>query len=436
MWATLRRRHARPAVATSLFFCLLVGGLASSSPPAAASIASDQADIAQLEQQIAADGARAQALVSHYNEVQAHVNELDAQIANDERLLAAAKRDEAAALSAMRRVAIKAYTTSGGMGSPALQMFSTAPDINRSLEQTQYLGAVGDKWDAALTTLHRDQARTRDAESGLRADQGQAKKTLRDLASARDAATAEIAAGEAKLTRVNGNLRALLAADAAKRAAQKAAAERELAAAAPAPVTQPLLPSTVPSTEPPTTTVGSAPFGPAPGPPASEPPSSGSGGYANPLRAIQVLTPERIDQGVDYAGFGSLYAIGNGVVLNTVASGWPGGTFIAYQLTDGPARGLVVFAAEDIQPSVQVGDSVTTDTVIGHMYAGPDGIELGWADGSRIPDTMARKYGQYHGSNSTAFGYNFSQLLQSVGAPGGILAGAPTGTLPDGWPRW
>jgi len=35
---------------------------------------------------------------------------------------------------------------------------------------------------------------------------------------------------------------------------------------------------------------------------------------------------------------------------------------------------------------------------------------------------MARTYGQYHGGNSTAFGYNFSRLLQSLGAPGGVLA--------------
>jgi murein DD-endopeptidase MepM/ murein hydrolase activator NlpD len=310
---------------------------------------------------------------------------------------------------------------------------SSTSDINRTLERNHYLGAVGSKWEDALTALRLSQARTRDAEGGLRADQSQAKKTLGDLTSARDAATAAIAAGEAKLARVNGNLRSLLAADAKKRAAQNAAAERALAAAVSAPSPQPLV-STVPSIAPSPTFGPTQP--PTVGPPPPTPHPSSSGGYANPLRAIQVLTPERIDQGVDYAGFGSLYAIGNGVVLNTVGAGWPGGTFIAYQLSDGPAQGLVVFAAEDIQPSVQVGDTVTSDTVIGHMYAGPYGIEMGWADGSRLPDTMARRYSQYDGSNPTAFGYNFSRLLQSVGAPGGILNGTPTGDLPASWPRW
>ena len=123
-------------------------------------------------------------------------------------------------------------------------------------------------------------------------------------------------------------------------------------------------------------------------------------------------------------------------MLSTVGSGWPGGTFIAYQLTDGPASGLVVFVAEDVEPSVQVGATVSSGTVLGHMYAGPDGIETGWADGSRLPDTMARSSGQFNGSNSSAFGYNFSRLLQSLGAPGGIANGPPNGTLPASWPQW
>jgi hypothetical protein len=144
----------------------------------------------------------------------------------------------------------------------------------------------------------------------------------------------------------------------------------------------------------------------------------------------------RFDQGVDYQGFGKIYAVGDGVVLSTIGSGWPGGTFIAYRLTDGPARGLVVYAAEDIEPNVQVGEAVTSTTVLGHVYAGPDGIETGWADGSALPNTMARTYGQYNGENSTAFGYNFSQLLQSLGAPAGVPTSPPSGALPASWPRW
>jgi hypothetical protein len=49
---------------------------------------------------------------------------------------------------------------------------------------------------------------------------------------------------------------------------------------------------------------------------------------------------------------------------------------------------------------------------------------------------MARSNDQYHEGNSTAFGNNFSQLLQALGGPGGILATEPTGSLPAGWPHW
>src|SRR5690349_5531307 len=49
---------------------------------------------------------------------------------------------------------------------------------------------------------------------------------------------------------------------------------------------------------------------------AGTPPATATG-YVNPLANAQV-TPERIDQGVDYAGTGSLGAIGPGVVTQVV----------------------------------------------------------------------------------------------------------------------
>lgn len=161
-----------------------------------------------------------------------------------------------------------------------------------------------------------------------------------------------------------------------------------------------------------------------------------SGDYANPLRSIYALSPERIDQGVDYRGYGPIYAIGNGVVLSVYNGGWPGGTFITYRLTQGPAAGLAVYAAEDIKPLVQVGQTVNSATIIGTVYEGFDGIETGWADPNQSGETMARRTGQFGGSNSTMFGFNFSQLLRSLGSPGGVLQNQPTGTLPPDWPTW
>jgi len=164
--------------------------------------------------------------------------------------------------------------------------------------------------------------------------------------------------------------------------------------------------------------------------------------YVNPLRGVTGLTPERIDQGVDYAGSGPIYAIGNGVVVNTYNSGWPGGAFISYRLTDGPAEGDVVYVAENVVPAVSVGEQVTPATVLGTLIDAYPDMETGWADPPGYGDTLAMAAGQwssYDDANDipTAYGTNFSQLLASLGAPGGLSLAAPvSGTLPAGWPTW
>jgi len=102
--------------------------------------------------------------------------------------------------------------------------------------------------------------------------------------------------------------------------------------------------------------------------------------YVNPLRSVSGLVPERIDEGVDFGGSGPVYALGDAIVTNAGENaGWPGGGWITYQLTDGPAQGLMVYLAEDVTPTVQVGQHVTPSTVIANMFNGGDGIETGWA---------------------------------------------------------
>jgi hypothetical protein len=56
---------------------------------------------------------------------------------------------------------------------------------------------------------------------------------------------------------------------------------------------------------------------------------AGASDYVNPLGGARVR-PERIDQGVDYAGSGTLVAIGGGTVtyVARTGTGWPG-AFVA-----------------------------------------------------------------------------------------------------------
>lgn len=162
--------------------------------------------------------------------------------------------------------------------------------------------------------------------------------------------------------------------------------------------------------------------------------ATGGHPYLNPLRDVSGLYPERVDMGVDFAGAGPVYAIGAGVVTEATADngGWPGGGWITYQLTDGPAVGEVVYFAEDVTPTVQAGQQVTLGTVIGHMFNGSDGIETGWA----MPDSASSESelpeaGGISGAGPfpTAIGMNFEYLLQALGVPAASNFGEPTSGL-------
>ncbi|MGI9005493.1 MAG: hypothetical protein ACR2FU_04710 [Streptosporangiaceae bacterium] len=159
--------------------------------------------------------------------------------------------------------------------------------------------------------------------------------------------------------------------------------------------------------------------------------------YLNPLRYIIGLSPERADEGVDFAGTGPVYAIGAGVVTQAMGNngGWPGGGWITYELTDGPAVGEVVYLAEDVTPAVQVGQKVTPDTVIGHMFNGGDGIETGWAMlDSASSESELPEAGGIGGAGPfpTGVGMNFDNLLQALGVPAANNAGdPPSGLVPS-----
>ena len=173
--------------------------------------------------------------------------------------------------------------------------------------------------------------------------------------------------------------------------------------------------------------------------PAHARPDASSAVYLNPLRDVSGLIMERIDMGVDFGGSGPVFAIGDGVVTNATGdnAGWPGGGWITYQLTDGPAAGLMVYVAEDVTPTVTVGEHVTPETVIANMYNGGDGIETGWAmpDGdsalSQLPEA-----GSIGGAGPfpTAVGESFEALLTELGVPAAPNAGeTPSGLLPAGY---
>jgi len=170
------------------------------------------------------------------------------------------------------------------------------------------------------------------------------------------------------------------------------------------------------------------------------PHTAASSVYGNPLRAVSGLIPERIDQGVDFGGSGPIYAVGDAVITNASGDnyGWPDGGWITYRLTDGPGAGLTVFVAEDVRPTVAVGQTVTSKTVIANMFAGGAGIETGWAMASGFTaESQLPEAGSISGAGPfpTEVGLNFEELLQALGVPAANNRyDYPSGVLPSSYP--
>jgi hypothetical protein len=150
----------------------------------------------------------------------------------------------------------------------------------------------------------------------------------------------------------------------------------------------------------------------------------------NPLGKATVKR-ERIDQGVDYAGSGTLVAIGQGRVtyLATTNTGWPG-AFIEFQLLGGADAGCYVFYAEGVTPvdGLSVGDTVAAGQPIATIIPKTStGIEVGWGSG-RGTKTYAKIAGQWSTTDdqdnvATAAGKSFSALIAALGGPAGKVEG-------------
>ena len=354
-------------------------------------------------------GAFVEGLVSNYNRAQEHEARLQSELQTDQARLDADRYVEAKAVATLRALALGVYMN-GVDDASTFALF--APDItDAGIAGEEYQAIASDGLAGAIATVRKDEERTQGAEAQLSSALSAASRSARALAQARDSAQTAVQQ-DLLFAQVQGHLSTLFNSASQQYLAGQQAEEQALAAnstSAPAPTPQPVRTT----------------YDPRPG------------RYLDPLRGVERLSPSRIDQGVDYTGFGPVYAVGDGVVLTTGNSGWPGGTFVSYRLTDGRASGLVVYVAEDIDPLVAVGQTVTAHSAVGTMYEGPSGIETGWADPSGDGMTMAGDARQFWGSNSTAFGANFSTLLAFLGAPPGLQKNEPpTGSLPPDWPSW
>lgn len=153
-------------------------------------------------------------------------------------------------------------------------------------------------------------------------------------------------------------------------------------------------------------------------------------GYTNPVVGA-TLKPERIDQGVDYAGAGTLVAIGPATVtyVGTSNTGWPG-AFIEFRLLAGADAGCYVYYAEGVVPvdGLSVGEQLAAGQPVATIIPRyPTGIELGWGSG-HATKAYAKVAGQWspendHDNVASPAGKSFSDLIAALGGPPGIVEG-------------
>jgi hypothetical protein len=145
--------------------------------------------------------------------------------------------------------------------------------------------------------------------------------------------------------------------------------------------------------------------------------AAGAGGYVNPFAHARV-SASRIDQGVDYGGSGPIEALGPGkvVLVSNRDTGWGNGDgWVSYQLTAGRYAGAYIYVAEGITPTVHVGDVLAAGQQIGAFNG--HSIEIGFAADGQSDTALAHSI--YWEGADTAAGRAMSQLLSSLGAPGG-----------------
>jgi hypothetical protein len=167
-------------------------------------------------------------------------------------------------------------------------------------------------------------------------------------------------------------------------------------------------------------------------------------GYHNPFRDVKNIAFNGIDGGVDYTGEGVVHPIGSAVIVSArLPSGWPGyqgqpGAYIEYKLTDGSAKGKYVFVAENCTPlKVKEGQTVDANSVLCTMHNQYPYIESGWGSYPNFGDSISASLGCYdaEAKTQTAYGSNFSLLIESLGGPRGS-ASHNSCTLPADWPVW
>lgn len=155
--------------------------------------------------------------------------------------------------------------------------------------------------------------------------------------------------------------------------------------------------------------------------PGAAPGSGGSGSYVNPFGQAKGFQLGRTDQGVDanMTPGSAIVAPADSKIVAIAPNWYAGQPAIVAQITDGPLKGKLYYLAEQINPSVAVGDVVTAGQKIATYASSGTGIEFGWASLSGLTSTGFRTLAQattgYTEGEVTAAGQSMLAFLKSLG---------------------
>ena len=144
--------------------------------------------------------------------------------------------------------------------------------------------------------------------------------------------------------------------------------------------------------------------------------------YVDPLAHARGLVHERTDMGVDFSmkAGSPIDALGAGIVTSIAKNWYKGQPLIEYQLTQGARKGQHVYAAEQINPDVSVGEHLKAGQRIGTYAASGTGIEMGFGAGGG--KTLAQATTGYTEGEVTKAGQEFNKFLGSIGKGGTVLS--------------
>lgn len=212
-------RPLRTLVATALVLLLAV-------PEASADpLADKRAEAGRLSQQLDEQGERISLLAEQVNNARLKADEVEAAAAAVAAELARVERAVADAVDRLREQAVNAYVRGGRL--PAVQMLMSGHTDDLAVRNTYVETVVGQE-QAALDVLHAAQVERKAKQASMEASRAAARAALAAVEQSRREAAAAEAAQRATLSRVEGELGALVEADRRRReeeAARRAQAE-------------------------------------------------------------------------------------------------------------------------------------------------------------------------------------------------------------------